>query len=638
MEDSNIDMHIEISSDIDWPKVQQSDTQLQPWIDFVTSERKPRKGQLPPSPLSRQYEHPKMVNDVLHREITIDGRKIRQLVLPSSHVPVVLEALHDEMGHPGRDRTNSLIRDRFYWPGMTKDIDDWIQHCDRCLKRKKEPNRAPLVNISTSQPMELVSLDFLTLEPSKGGIQNILVITDHFTRYAQAVPTKNQTARTTTEALFNSFVVHYGIPKRLHSDQGTNFESKVIKELCQLLGTDKSRTTPYHPVGNGMTERFNRTLLGMLGTLQPHQKYNWKSQVAQLVHAYNCTRNESTGQSPYFLMFGREPNLPIDLAFGLTSEAVRQPQSKYVQELRQRLVEAYKLASEAADTARRKQKEGYDLKARGATIELGDKVLVRVVAFDGKHKIADRWEDDVYVIIEQPNKDIHVYTVQKENGEGRRRTLHRNLLLPVGYISQRKPVPNIPVPAPRTRSRAKQTRQVPEPSLEDTYEESSDEDDFPVGVVIDNPAIVNITADQHELSEQILEDSESNEYAQPIDGLDSDVSEDTGSASRETYFISVVDEQADVHTPQPTVVDTEVQLPEILPPPLVPPRRSERSRMEPKWMRSGDFVAKSAVPHNTNTWQQKADYIGNFIAKGVFTGLEQQAGEAILSVITGSEN
>lgn len=115
------------------------------------------------------------------------------------------------MGHQGRDRIISLLRDRFNWHGMAKDVESWISNCDRCLRRKTSTKqRAPMVSIETSQPLELVCMNFLGLETSKGGQQYILVITDHFTKYAIAVPTKNTTARITAEAFMNNFVVQYG--------------------------------------------------------------------------------------------------------------------------------------------------------------------------------------------------------------------------------------------------------------------------------------------------------------------------------------------------------------------------------------------------------------------------------------------
>ena len=121
--------------------------------------------------------------------------------------------------------------------------------------------------LESKQPLELLGIDFLTIERSKSGIENVLVVTDHFTRYLVAIPTRNQTTNTTARALFNAFLIHYGFPARLRTDQGRNFQSKVIKELCDLATTSKSRTTPYHPPGNGLCERFNRTLLNMLGTI-----------------------------------------------------------------------------------------------------------------------------------------------------------------------------------------------------------------------------------------------------------------------------------------------------------------------------------------------------------------------------------
>ena len=178
-----------------------------------------------------------------------NGEECDQLVLPASMKDTIFKAYHEDLGHQGRDRTTSLIKRRFCWPGMNKYIRERVQTCDRCIRRKTAPSKATeLVNITSSAPMELVCADFLSLERSKEGYENILVVTDHFSRYAQAFPTQNQKAQTTVKVLYENFFVHYGFPAVLHSDEGANFESKVIGKLCKLAGVKKSRTTPYHPM------------------------------------------------------------------------------------------------------------------------------------------------------------------------------------------------------------------------------------------------------------------------------------------------------------------------------------------------------------------------------------------------------
>ena len=102
-------------------------------------------------------------------------------------------------------------------------------------------------HIYVTQPLELVHMDYLCLEPSKGNIENVLVITDHFTRYALAYPSKTQTAQVTARILWDNFICHYGFPEKFISDQGRNFESDLIKELCKIAGVKKLYTTPYHP-------------------------------------------------------------------------------------------------------------------------------------------------------------------------------------------------------------------------------------------------------------------------------------------------------------------------------------------------------------------------------------------------------
>ena len=236
----------------------------------------------------RDFTKLHLIDGILYRKCMFEGSDCEQLVLPTSLSETIFQAYHDDLGHQGRDRTMSLIKRRFFWPYMDKLIAQGVDKCISCIKRKVAPSKAKLVSIESKAPMEIVCIDFLKLERSKCGFENILVITDHFTRYAQAVSTRNQTATTTAKALYESFFVHYGFPAKIHSDQGANFESKVIRKLCKLTGIKKTRMTPYHPMGNGMCERFNKTLLNMLGTLSDTEKADWKTHVPTLTHAHNA--------------------------------------------------------------------------------------------------------------------------------------------------------------------------------------------------------------------------------------------------------------------------------------------------------------------------------------------------------------
>ena len=188
---------------------------------------------------------------VLYKKARVNARTKQLLVVPQSYRQRSMEGCHDQVGHLGQDRVLDLLRDRFYWPGMHADVISYINSCPRCLRRKSLQDKAPIMNIETSQPLELIHLDYLKIEPSKGNIENVLVITDHFTRYAQAFPSKTQKALATAKLLWNNFILHYGFPEKIITDQGRNFESELIGHLCQLAGVQNLRTSPYHPQTNG---------------------------------------------------------------------------------------------------------------------------------------------------------------------------------------------------------------------------------------------------------------------------------------------------------------------------------------------------------------------------------------------------
>ena len=279
-------LHAHALSSMDWRKAQQQDPTLKIIIDNleVGSRVSAQQTQIDRRYL-KEWEKYYLSQDVLYRRGELNGQQFQQLVLPLELRDSVFEVLHDDLGHQGRDQTTSLLKQRFYWPGIDAYMKEKIQNCDRCIKRKAgQRNTAELENITSTAPKEILCLDYLSLERCKGGVENILVIMDHFTRYAQAIRTTNQTAKTTAFA-FDNFVVHYGFPARLHSDQGQIFVSKLIEKLCKIAGTEKSSTTPYHPMGNGQCECYNQTLLKMLGIRREtgnHMFHLWFMPTTQL--------------------------------------------------------------------------------------------------------------------------------------------------------------------------------------------------------------------------------------------------------------------------------------------------------------------------------------------------------------------
>ena len=126
--------------------------------------------------------------------------------------------------------TIDLLRDHFYWPRMLNNVTRHIKQCEKCLKIKILPEKAPMENKDSTYPMELVHMDYLTIEANEGGKDvHILVITDHFTHYAQAIVTRSQMAKCTAQNLWDKFNVHYGLPEKILTDQGRNFESDMLK-------------------------------------------------------------------------------------------------------------------------------------------------------------------------------------------------------------------------------------------------------------------------------------------------------------------------------------------------------------------------------------------------------------------------
>lgn len=257
-------------------------------------------------------------------------------------------------------------------------------------------------------------------------------MTDHFTKLAHAFPCVNQKAKQIAKKLWDHVFCIYGFPTRIHTDQGTNFESTLIAELLKLAGIKKSHTTAYHPMGNGGTERFNWTLGSMLRSLPLKEKHKWPEQIQTLTFAYNATVHETTGYAPFQLMFGRIPKLPVDVIFGqVLHDPVIVDHDSYAETLMSYLREAAHIAQKHTEKEQKKQAKAYNRKVKGTCLNIGDRVLLANKSERGKKKLADKWDPTVYIVKDR-NLQTNIYKLIDDAGKSK--VVHRNLILDVRFL------------------------------------------------------------------------------------------------------------------------------------------------------------------------------------------------------------
>ena len=249
------------------------------------------------------------------------------------------------------------MRKRFYWPGIRKSVTKHIQLCKVCNQKNSPINRntAPLGHTSVSQPFTFWAMDYMGPLPETGrGNKHILVVVDHFTKWCEAFATPDQKASTVAPLLVSRIFSRFGPPAVLHSDQGRNFESTLLHEICNFMGITKTRTTSYHPQCDEQTERQNRTIQAMLSAFVSNRRDDWDLWLDSVTFAYNTSRHDALGISPYEVVFGQLPRLPVELELGmpLTNPST---QSEYVVSVRSAFHDIRRIAEEHLSKASEKQ-------------------------------------------------------------------------------------------------------------------------------------------------------------------------------------------------------------------------------------------------------------------------------------------
>ena len=334
----------------------------------------------------QQFESLTVTNHILYRvyETTDGSEKSHQCCVPLTHVPDILTQMHEcpSSGHLGINKTLARVRQRFYWPGIKNDICSWVSSCLVCQIRKnpKQKHRIEMQQWLYHEPFLCVSVDILgPLTESRIGMnfyKYILMIGDQFTRWFEAVPLSDIRAETVCSAFLDHWVSKYGVPEYIHSDNGAQFTSKLFDSMCQRLQMTGSRSTPYHPQGNAKVERINRTLEDGLSKYCAEHHETWCLHLQTFMMAYRSAVHESTGQSPFRLLTGREMRMPIDLMY--PTNLSNSPLS-YQEHVFDRLAQSFTIFDKVIERNQwelRRQKAIFDRSRYGPTYKEGDLVLL----------------------------------------------------------------------------------------------------------------------------------------------------------------------------------------------------------------------------------------------------------------------
>ncbi len=360
-------------SHTDWSEAQRNDEYCRKIIESL--------GKNEPE-LIMQYQLSE-TNELLDKE--------HRLVVPVMKRKEVMELNHDHMlaGHLGIAKTIARIRKQFTWPNLKDEVTAYVNGCLTCARRKSYgASKAPLCPMPlVNRVWEKIAMDIVgPIQESANGYKYILVLSDYASRFVFTIPMRDMSASTVARHFVNKVITKYGAPEHVLTDQGTNFLSKLVNEICQLFKIKQLKTTSYHPQTDGLVERFNRTLGDMLACYLNEELEKWDQFLPFVTLAYNSAQQASVKQSPFYLFFGREAILPNEIT-NITRYHYTEDDGKiYAQKWQQ----ALNFAKKHLLNAQAKQKTYYDKKSKPNKYEVGDLVLLRLPEAAGKFN--NKWE------------------------------------------------------------------------------------------------------------------------------------------------------------------------------------------------------------------------------------------------------
>ena len=252
------------------------------------------------------------VKGLLYKHVSDAGKQFLALVIPKSWKFTILVEAHDKLGHQGNNHMYCLIKHQYYWKGMNKDIRKYIANCQPKWDKTKVQQYPLQMTEIPDRPFNKIAIDLVTdCKTSTSGNKHILTIIDHLTGWPEAFPIPDKSTDTIVATLLNHYLPVHMCPRYILSDNGMEFNNNLMDQVLQQLGIDRIFSAPYHPQSNGKLEVFHKYLKPTLKKLCKKDPANWDKYINQVLTSYRITPNLATAELPFFLVYGRDPNLPL---------------------------------------------------------------------------------------------------------------------------------------------------------------------------------------------------------------------------------------------------------------------------------------------------------------------------------------
>ncbi len=357
---------------------QQNDVDMSTMVAYLKSGALPEDVKLARRVVleSKQFE---LVDGILYHENPVfPGRWC--LVVPREFRTALLAEAHQGRfaGHLSERKIYDHLRRYVWWRGLRNDVVSFCKSCLACATRKggRRTFRPSLTPIPVGGPFHRVAVDILQLPLTANGNRYVAVFMDYLTKWPEAYAIPDQKSETIAKLFVENIVCRHGIPEELLSDRGANFLSSLMQEICRLLGVKKINTSGYHPQTDGLVEKFNSTLINMMAKSCEVKDRDWDERLPYLLFAYRVSAQESTKESPFCLLYGRDPRIPTETVVSYVRSPYVVDLDEYKEEFLNHMSHAWKLALENIQKAQVTQKKSYDKKAREVDLKVGERVMV----------------------------------------------------------------------------------------------------------------------------------------------------------------------------------------------------------------------------------------------------------------------